>query len=117
MIDDVKKLRKVGELLNSEGTILGVYLNNRREYYLSSFLIKSMGTIYYSSTKEDIEQFINSKIRLKELFLKSNDLIVVNKKRDNQVSYIKEDMSELLWDGNCYFKDFPNGVRNDDFHF
>ena len=114
MINDLKKIRKVADILNCEGTILGLN-HSGGKLYLSSHLKKGGGTLYYSTTKQALRQYLNSEITLKELYLKSDDLLVMRELRTEVTSHLKEDFAGEISCGENYYKEFINTytVRKD----
>jgi hypothetical protein len=112
MIDDINKLNKIGDIINSEGSILALYKDGNK-YYLSSLLNDHSGLLYYSINKEDLREYLNSAIRLNDLYLKSDDFIVKRKFRTKEDSFIKSDMLHHILFGDRYFKDIPESMRNE----
>ena len=70
MIENINSLKKVDDLINSEGSILGLYIREDN-YYLGSYLTDKSGILYYSTNKIDLTDYINSKIKLIDLYNKS----------------------------------------------
>ena len=50
---EINQLTKVGDILNSEGMILGLFKNNSGDMFLSSHLTDGSGDVYYT-TKKDV---------------------------------------------------------------
>lgn len=111
MILDANKIEKLDDLINSEGTILGLYKYNN-QYYLGSYLSDSSGTLYYSVSKKDLQRYIDSKIKLKELYLLSEDFIVIRKYRSDYKYYLQKDMIELITFSEMYFNEIDVSMRN-----
>lgn len=78
MIIDIHKLKKIEDILNSEGTILGLYQIGE-EYILGSFLSDNSGVVYYSTNLETLKKYLTSKINLKQVYFNSEDFIVTKK--------------------------------------
>lgn len=111
MITDIKKLKKVDDILNSEGTILGLYIFDER-LYLASYLADKSGMVYYSTTKDKILKYLNSNTTLKELYLDSDDFIVSRNFRSDTVTYLKQDFADQLQCGDKYYKELSDGLKN-----
>jgi hypothetical protein len=112
MIDNINNHKKVDDLINSEGSILALYIIEDN-YYLASYLTDKSGTLYYSTNKIDLTDYINSKIRLIDLYNKSEDFIVQRKFRSEIHSFLKEDMAQLIKFSDNFYKDIPDSMRND----
>jgi hypothetical protein len=112
MIENINNLKKIDDLINSEGSILALYMSGDK-YYLGSYLTDKSGTIYYSTDKIDLTDYINSKIKLIDLYKRSEDFIVQRKFRSKQYSILKDDMAQLIKFNDNYFKDIPDSMRND----
>jgi hypothetical protein len=112
MIFNLDGLKKIGDLINSEGSILSLYLQGDM-YYLGSYLVDKTGTLYYSTSKKDLSEYINSQINLNELYLRSDDFIVQTKFRGKILSYLKSDMIGKIKCGELYYKDIPNNMRGE----
>jgi hypothetical protein len=112
MIENINSLKKVDDLINSEGSILGLYISEDN-YYLGSYLTDKSGTLYYSTNKIDLTDYINSKIKLIDLYNKSEDFIVQRKFRSEKHSFLKDDMAQLIKFSDNFYKDIPDSMRND----
>jgi hypothetical protein len=112
MIENLNNLKKIDDLINSEGSILALY-KKEENYYLGSYLSDHSGILYYSTNKIDLTDYINSKIKLIDLYNKSEDFIVQLKYRKEQLSFLKNDMSQFITFGENYYKDIPASMRND----
>lgn len=66
-----KTLKKDFSILNSEGNILGLYTDNKNNYYFGSRLINNRGTIFYPVAKERFKNYVNSNILLRGVFFKA----------------------------------------------
>lgn len=108
---EVNKLKSIGEILNSEGTILGLYqLNN--QLFLGSFLSDKTGIVYYSTTKELLNQYFNSEITLKQVYLDSEDFIVSRKFRNDTMTYLKQDLADKIQCGDKFYYELLDGLKN-----
>jgi len=112
MIENINSLKKIDDLINSEGSILALYIREDI-YYLGSYLTDKSGTLYYSTNKIDLTDYINSKIKLIDLYNKSEDFIVQRKFRAEELSFLKEDMAQLIKFNDKFYKDIPDSMRND----
>jgi hypothetical protein len=112
MIENINNLKKIEDLINAEGSILALYIIEDN-YYLASYLTDNSGTLYYSTNKIDLTDYINSKIRLIDLYNKSEDFIVQRKFRSEVHSFIKKDMAELIKFSDNFYNEIPDSMRND----
>ncbi|MEN9547703.1 MAG: hypothetical protein RIR12_294 [Bacteroidota bacterium] len=111
---DIKKIKKIDEIINAEGTILGLY-NNGNEFILGSYLNNNLGTVYYSVDFAMLKKYVTSQVTLRQLYLDSKDTIVIVKNRTNTDSFIKEDLADSLELGDNLFSEISSGIRNDNF--
>lgn len=111
MITDIRALKKIDEILNSEGTILGLHSLNKK-LYLSSFLKDGSGTVYYATTKDNLIQYLNGNITLKELYNSSDDFMVVRISGKEMASHLKKDFADVLQCGDQYFSELQDSMRN-----
>ena len=109
----INQLKKVDDILNSEGMLLGLYKNNSENLFLSSYLKDGSGEIYYSTNKETLKKYFNSEITLKQVYLESEDFLVSRKFRKETETFIKEDLTDLLQCGDNLFSEISNSMRND----
>lgn len=110
---EINQLQKVGDILNSEGTILGLFKQQTGDLFLSSYLKDGSGEIYYSTDKETLKKYFNSDISLKQVYLDSNDIIVKRKFRSEAKSFIKQDLADMIQCGDNFFSEITNSLRND----
>jgi hypothetical protein len=110
---EINQLQKVGDILNSEGTILGLFIQKSGNLFLSSYLKDGSGEIYYSTNKEILKKYFNSEMKLKQVYLNSNDLIVTRKFRNETTYYIKQDFACMIQCGDNLFSEISNSMRND----
>jgi hypothetical protein len=108
---EVNKLNKKGELLNSEGPILTVY-ENKNDYYLASHVSDGSGTIFYSVELDNLKKYLRSEITLKELYLLSADVLILNKFRDVETVHTKEDFVNRIQCGAKLFREFSDDMAN-----
>ena len=107
----INNLKNCGDLLSSEGSILSLFLHNEN-YYLASYVSDGSGTIYYSVKLEHLKQYIKSEIMLKELYLMSEDVLIVNKFRGVETIHTKEDFVDRVQCGESYFNKFGDDMAN-----
>jgi phage anti-repressor protein len=112
MILDIRKLKKVDDILNSEGTILGLYKIDD-QILLGSFLKDHSGMVYYLTSIEILKKYFNSEIILEQVYLESEDFIVTRQYRKETVSFIKEDLVTNIQCGDKLFSQISNSMRND----
>ena len=111
MLSDIKELEKITDILNSEGTILGLY-NLDKKLYLSSFLTDHTGEIYYSTTKEKLLQYLRSKIMLQELYLESDDIFVSRQLRNYTGLHLKQDFANVIKCSGEYYEELSEALKN-----
>jgi len=109
---DPRNLKKEGDILNSEGTILGLYLDRKGNLYLSSFLKDGTGIIYYTVDLVLLKDYLQSKITLIDLYKKSSSFLVKHKFRKEIKTYLKQDFIESLQCGNDNYKDIPESMKS-----
>ena len=113
MILDIRKLKKVDDILNSEGTILGLY-KIENDYLLGSFLKDHSGMVYYLTSLTALKKYLNSEIILKQVYLESEDFIVSRQYKKETVLFVKQDLVELIQFGDKLFSQIESSMRNDD---
>ena len=111
MIIDIHKLKKIDDILNSEGTILGLYQISN-EYILGSFLSDKSGMVYYSTNLETLKKYLKSEINLKQVYVDSEDFIVTKKHRHEKVYYLKQDLTELIQCGDNLYFELSESMKN-----
>lgn len=111
MILDIRKLKKIEDILNSEGSILGVYQIGDK-LYLGSYLTNKSGIVYYSIEKAVLKMYLNSVINLKNVYLASEDFIVTTKFRKETTSYIKEDLVDFIQFSELLYSEIPDSLKN-----
>lgn len=107
-MENVKQLQKIDDILNSEGTILGLHIYNDKLYF-SSYLTDKSGTVYYSVDESILTQYFNNQLRLQEVFLASENTTV-----PQNFNYLaKEQLAALIACGERLFLENPEGMRSD----
>jgi hypothetical protein len=109
---DTKKLKKIGDILNGEGMFLGLFQNESDIFYLGSHLIDGSGDLYYSTNLETLKKYLKSEIKLRHVYMESEDFIVTRKFRNEQTSFIKDDMVELITLVNQFYSEFSSSMKN-----
>ena len=112
MIANIRNLKKLDDILNSEGTILGLYKYNDK-HYLGSYLKNKSGTVYYSVNEPMLTRYFNNELRLQEVFLACEDIVVPPNFRKGPVDLVKEQLAKLLTCGERLFIENSAGMRND----
>ena len=110
---EINQLKKVDDILNSEGTILRLYAQESGNLFLSSYLKDGSGEIYYSTDKETLKKYFNSEMTLKQVYLESSDSLVTRKFRKETETFIKEDLTDLILCGDSLFSEISSDMRND----
>ncbi len=103
-------MRKTQELLNAEGTILGLYEKNGREY-LGSYLKDIMGTLFYTFSKDHLQQYYDSKITLMNLFLMSEEYFVEPYRGSGLKEYSKDELAEEIKCGKNFYRGLSSGLK------
>ncbi len=110
---EINQLKKVDSILNSEGTILGLFEHKTGILFLSSYLKDGSGEVYYSTNKETLKKYFNSEMTLKQVYLESDDFLASRKFRGETASFIKEDLTDLIQCGDSLFSELSSDMRND----
>ena len=117
MINLEKKL----DLINSEGTILGLFISKNNKYFLGSKMIDSSETIYFRVSDHEIRMYINGHITLHELYGFSDNFFIVTISGSNEKTYIFDQYKcELTFGNMCYDqiqKDMKPSTGLDEFNF
>jgi hypothetical protein len=111
-MDDIKKLKKIGDILNGEGMLIGLFKNDSGILYLGSHLKDSSGDLYYSTNLDILKKYLNSEIKLRQVYIESDDFIVTRKFRNKHTSFIKDDMIELITLVNQFYSEFSFSMKN-----
>lgn len=111
MIKDINKLVKIDDILNSEGSILGLY-QIENKLYLGSFLKNGLGVVYYLTEKKVLKMYFDSLVNLKSVYLISEDFIVSTKFRKETLSYIKDDLSGLIQCSEFLYSEVSDSIKN-----
>jgi hypothetical protein len=111
---NIKQLKKVRDIINAEGTILGLYKQPSGNFFLSSYLKDNSGEVFYATNQDLLKQYFTSKITLKQVYLNSDDFFVTRKFRNETASFIKEDLAELIQCGDQLFNEISSSMRNNE---
>ena len=102
-------LDKQLDLINSEGTILGLYRSKENEIFLGSLLSNSDETIFFNVDHHETTMYINGYITLNELYRFSNNFFVVTKRGRVKKTYLFEQYEcDLQYGELCYDQIDPN---------
>ena len=107
----IEKLKKIKEVINSEGTILSLYENDEKSMYLCSLLEDNIGYVYFPVNELNFEKYLKGKITLNEVYNLSKDFIVKFKSKGRVKSYFKEDLSDKLVLGGEIYTNLPNDLK------
>jgi hypothetical protein len=108
-----KKLKKLGEIINSEGSILSLYRDTiDNVLYLKSFLSDGTGIIYYSTKDTLLGKYFDSEITLNDLYLQTDDDKVVFKSRRDESILVKKDaFKDKIQCGKDKYNELPSGMK------
>ncbi len=109
---DPRNLKKISDILNSEGTILGLYRDPKDNLFLGSLLKEGSGTIFYSVDLNQIKDYLKSELTISELYNESSSFLVNHKFRKEIKTYLKQDFLNSLQCGNEYYKDIPESMKS-----
>lgn len=102
-------------ILNSEGEILGLYTDNKNNYYFGSRLMNQEGIIFYPVTEKLIKDFVNSNILLRDVFMQSNteEVKILSKKTVKSVP--KKDYVKLIDCGDILYLSLHSDLKKKEF--
>lgn len=109
---EINKLHKIGDILNGEGMFLGLFKNKSGNLYLGSHLKDGSGDLYYSTNLDLLKKYLRSEIKLRQVYIESDDFIVIRKFRNEHTSFIKDDMTELITLVNQFYSEFSSSMKN-----
>ena len=107
----IEKLKKIKEVINSEGTILSLYENDGKSLYLCSLLENNIGYVYFPVKELNFKKYLKGKITLNEVYNLSEEFIVKFKSKGSVKSYFKEDLSDKLVLGGEIYTNLPNDMK------
>ena len=108
-------MEKKFDILNAEGSVLGLYINDNQDYYFNSIIKDGSGTIFYQVTLALILKYFYSKYNLKQIIENSPDFIVRHKYRNQEESFLKEDLINQVQSVNSLYCDKPHSMKNPEF--
>jgi len=112
----VPDLKKQFDILNSEGSILGLYFDSKKhDLYLSSFLTGTSGNVFYRTTAELLRRFIRSELTINQLFHKSPDIIVTRVSGNLRERLLKDHFSFSFFGGDKQYRDFNSDCKSKEF--
>ena len=109
---EINQLTKVGDILNSEGMILGLFKNNSGDMFLSSHLSDGSGDVYYTTKKDVLIKYFNSEINLREVYISSDDFFVSKKLREETKQNLKNDLVEFIQMGDKFYEEISDGMKD-----
>ncbi len=112
---DPRNLRRVFDILNGEGCILGLKKDLSGNLYLSSYLKDGSGNVFYSVSEQQLKDFAQSKITIQEMYLTSNEFMVQVRFRNEVKTYLKEEFQDNLFYGSDYYKDISESLKSKEF--
>jgi hypothetical protein len=113
MIKEIRNLKKVDDILNSEGTILGL-CKDKDKFYLRSYLKDKTGMVYYSVEEQMLKRYFKNELTLCDVFLASEDLVIPRNFRNETVYLLIEELTGLIACGEELFLENSGGMRNDE---
>ena len=96
-------LKKQLDLINSEGTILGLYHSTNGEIFLSSLMDDTEETIYFKVDDHETKMYVNGYITLQELYNFSNNFFIVTKSGKVKKTYLFKQYECSLKFGNLTY--------------
>ena len=112
MIKSSRILKKINDTLNSKGTILGLF-QYKDKYYLSSYLKDKSGRAYCSVEESTLTRYFNNELRLQEVFMTSDEIVVPPNSKEKTAYLIKEQLADLIASGKRLFSENSDEMRND----
>ena len=109
---DSRNLKKETDILNSEGTILGLYRDPKGNLYFGSLLKDGSGTVFYAVSENQLKDYLHSKMTLSSLYKESQSFLVKHKFRGEMKTYLKEDFVDSLQCGNDFYKNIPKSMKS-----
>ena len=111
---DPRNLKKISDILNSEGCVLGLFQDPKKNLYLESLLNDGSVRIYYSLDSNQLKDYLKSKITLNELYIQSKSFLVKYQYKKEVKTYLKEDFIDFLQCGADYYKDIPESMKSEE---
>lgn len=107
----MKNLKKILDLINSEGTILGLHISQNKKYFIGSKSKDSLETIYFNVTDHELKMYVNGHITLHELYGFSDNYFIVTKTGDEEKTYIFDQYSCNLTFGDLCYDQINNDMK------
>jgi len=108
---DVRVLRPVSDLINCEGTVVGLLRHPRGEWYLKAYVKEPVGYVYFPVAEDALKKYLNDEMTLDELYAAAPVQEVIFKYRTKQTVYPKAFFAEKLVAGDKYFTDYSANCR------
>ena len=112
MIVELNTIRKEMDILNSEGTILGLYLSKDQELILQASIRGDTKLIYFTTDRAALEDYAANKITLHELYMRSEDLLVRTVHGKEEKIAFKVNFDGQLQCGNFLYQDLAKGMKS-----
>jgi hypothetical protein len=109
---DPRNLKKISDILNSEGCILGLFHDPKNNLYFGSLVKDGTGTIFYSVNKTQIKDYLNSKLTLTKLYKDSKSFLIKHKFKNEIKTYLKDDFLDRIQCGNDLYEDIQNSMKS-----
>jgi hypothetical protein len=114
MIIEIEKLKKIDDIISCEGSVLSVY-NYGDSFFLASFLTDGTGTIFYSTNHDIVLSYLNSIIKLSQLYQASSDVFVTRVYQGDTTLFLSNDFQELIQFGQLFFNQINKDMINTEF--
>lgn len=112
MVLETSTLHKKLDILNSEGTILGLYSNKDHELILQASIKGERKMIYFTIGRTALQDYATNKITLHELYMRSEDLLVRTLHEKEEEIAFKVNFDGQLQCGNFLYQDLAKGMKN-----
>ena len=115
MIFNVNTTDKKLDILNSEGAILALYSKKEEPFILEALLSQNRGRVLFSIGQNALKDYANSRVTLNELFMQSEDvLVILVDKKENKLTF-KENVQGKLIFGNQFYREIATGMKSERF--
>ncbi len=107
---EANKIKKIIEIINIEGMILGLYKDEHQNYFLKSLIKPGSGYITYKISKETLKNFYDDKYTIEDLLRFSESTLIDYDFRSDKQTFVKIDFYGKLHCGNKKVSDFSDGI-------